>query len=151
MKVKIESEKGFYVGDICYVLSDEVYDAWGDKGYADGIFKDPASGFSFAVAGTAYGDGTYYDGDGHEYGVDAGVIGIVPLEMVAKKDGVRGGRVIYASGIAQFEADDGVFDVHFSSGNMAVHINTNSEEEDFEDDVDETGFDPYSGCYTYDC
>ena len=22
---------------------------------------------------------------------------------------------------------------------------------DFYDDVDETGFDPYAGCYTYDC
>lgn len=25
------------------------------------------------------------------------------------------------------------------------------EEEDFEDDVDETGFNPYEGCYDYDC
>jgi predicted dehydrogenase len=26
-----------------------------------------------------------------------------------------------------------------------------NEDEDFEDDVDESGFDPYEGCYTYDC
>lgn len=25
------------------------------------------------------------------------------------------------------------------------------EEEDFSDDVDESGFDPYEGCYTFDC
>jgi hypothetical protein len=25
------------------------------------------------------------------------------------------------------------------------------EEDDYEDDVDECGFDPYEGCYTYDC
>lgn len=25
------------------------------------------------------------------------------------------------------------------------------ENEDWEDDVDECGFDPYEGCYTYDC
>ena len=26
-----------------------------------------------------------------------------------------------------------------------------SDEEDYEPDVDECGFDPYEGCYTYDC
>jgi hypothetical protein len=26
-----------------------------------------------------------------------------------------------------------------------------NKDEDFEDDVDESGFDPYEGCYTYDC
>ena len=35
---KIKSEKGFYVGDICYALSDDTYDGvWGGAGYEDGI------------------------------------------------------------------------------------------------------------------
>jgi hypothetical protein len=31
------------------------------------------------------------------------------------------------------------------------HWCEDDEDEDFEDDVDECGFDPYTGCYTGDC
>ena len=31
------------------------------------------------------------------------------------------------------------------------HWAQDDEDEDFEDDADECGFDPYEGCYTYDC
>lgn len=33
---------------------------------------------SVAAVSTAHGDGVYYDTDGHAYGVDAGMIGVVP-------------------------------------------------------------------------
>ena len=80
----LNSKKGFYVGDICYVLDDNVYDdIWGKAGYEDGVYETPFGQFAkFAVASTAYGDGSYADQFGHEYGVDAGVIGIVPWELL---------------------------------------------------------------------
>lgn len=30
-------------------------------------------------------------------------------------------------------------------------VNERQDEEDFSDDIDESGFDPYEGCYTFDC
>lgn len=44
--------------------------------------------------------------------------------------------------------------------NMEAYLELEAEEDyyesddydyDYNDDVDETGFDPYAGCYTYDC
>lgn len=152
MEAKIESKRGFYIGDVCYVLADDIYhDVWGANGYRDGVVE--ARGFKFAVSGTAFGDGTYYDREGYEYGVDAGVIGLVPLELV-EKDGADGGRVILGGGEATFEAEDGVFFVSLPNGDNVVIDTKNDEDEDdddyFEDDVDECGYDPYLGCYTDD-
>ena len=85
VSVKIRSDIGFYIGDICYVLDDRLYHGvWGDQhGFVDGTFKDPDTGLEVAVAGTAYGDGRYLGSDGAEFPVDAGVIGLVPLELAA--------------------------------------------------------------------
>lgn len=156
MEAVIKSGKGFYLGDVCYVLGDRIYHGeWGRMhGYKDGEWEDPKTGFSFAVAGTAYGDGSYYDGEGHEYGVDAGVIGIVPLELVEKEDGLELGRVFNGSE-AEFEEEDGVFFVRVDGGSFVI-INTKEDEEDEEDGDcwddadDEMGYDPYLGCYTDD-
>jgi len=158
MVAKVKSGEGFYVGDICYVLSDRVYHGeWGRMhGYKDGVWEDPRSGFSFAVAGTAYGDGSYVDGEGHVYGVDAGVIGLVPLELVDDISGLEDGRAFIGGGEAEFEAEDGVFIVSLPKGERVI-INTRDdefeeddwdEEDDWEDSHDEMGYDPYLGCYT---
>ena len=88
MRAKIKSDIGFYVGDICYVLADELYHkVWGGiYEYQDCVVKDPKTGLHFAVAGTAWGDGGYIGSDGVEYSVDAGVIGLVPIELVRNVD-----------------------------------------------------------------
>lgn len=155
MVAKVKSGKGFYVGDICYVLSDEIYHGvWGAAHYEDGVYE--AKGYEFAVAGTAYGDGTYADGQGNVYGVDAGVIGIVPLELIGKLDGLESGRVFFQSGEADFEEEDGVFYVAMPDGEIVI-IDTKDEDENWWDDEhaegfadDEVGYDPYLGCYTDD-
>ena len=85
-KVTIKSSKGFYIGDICYVLNKDFYHGvWGAADYKDGKYADPETGVEFAVAGTAYGDGEYQDNHGNRYPVDAGVIGLVPLELVEEE------------------------------------------------------------------
>ncbi len=166
---KVKSNKGFYLGDVCYVLSEDVYDqVWGEENnYEDGIIEVPGTDCCFGVASTAYGDGGYYDGESHEYGVDAGVIGLVPLELVEKEDGLEFGRVFGEIGTAEFEADEGKFFVTLPSGKIVI-IDTKGEDEVYEDkeeepnddgwyfDIvegfsdDEVGFDPYLGCYTDD-
>ena len=127
----VKSNKGFYVGDICYALCDSIYHGvWGGVDYSDGIYEDPETGLSFAVASTAYGDGTYEDDYGRTYGVDAGVIGLVPGELAEK--GTDGGHYFPGAGEATFTACGGVFDITLPSGET-IHINT----DDYEDEDEE--------------
>ena len=121
----IESKKGFYIGDICYVLNDKVYHGvWGKAEYKDGIYKEPSTGFEFAVAGTAYGDGEYEDNEFRRYYVDAGCIGLVPLELVEKDTG--GGHLYEGAGTATFEAESGSFKITLPCGKI-ITIETDEE------------------------
>lgn len=129
------SKEGFYIGDICYALSDEVYHGiWGDEHhFEDGKFEDH-SGIGFAVGSTAYGDGVYTGTDGFDYGVDVGVIGIVPLELV-KKDVDGLGTVHRVPGTARYQFENGVFDFTLPDGKK-IHIETEYDEDDESDEWD---------------
>ena len=148
----VSSTKGFYIGDICYVLSDEVYHRfWGDRhNYEDGVLTDPESGFRFAVNRTAYGDGTYADEYGHEYPVDSGVIGLVPLELVNDMQKAHDlGVVIEKPGVACFYSEDGVFTITTPSNETHI-IDTNYEsdyESDYDDDYESDYEDDYESDY----
>ena len=128
----IASKKGFYVGDICYSMYHELYDEfWGDQcGYDDGIHTIPddsivpgTAGFKFAVASTAWGDGTYKDEDGREYPVDAGVIGVLPLELVNFNYYTDGGHIFELPGSCEFEEYCGIFKIVLPDGEI-VKIDT---------------------------
>ena len=77
----------YFCGDLCYVMHPqwkEVCDlmfATAGNSVLDGEFN-LANGVRFAVSSTAYGDGTYYDSEGREYPVDAGLIGCIRVEDV---------------------------------------------------------------------
>lgn len=117
IRATIKSNKGFYIGDICYVLNDDIYDGiWGKIGqYQDGEYAT-GGGNKFAVASTAYGDGCYADDYGNVYGVDAGVLGLVPLELVAKRNGIQWGAVFEGEGEATMVARDGEFEFTLPNG-----------------------------------
>ena len=79
----------YYVGDLCYVMSDEEWDevcsiTIKDNKCIEGEFnlKD---GRRFALYGTAWGDGLYNDQYGHSYSVDSGTIGCI-LESDIKEN-----------------------------------------------------------------
>ena len=144
----VTSNKGFAIVDPCYVLSDSVYyDFWEKKkNFAEGVFD--YEGSSFAIARTAYGDGFYYDNHAHKYPVDAGVIALIPLELVSDKSGLEFGTVFNIPGEAEFKSEDGVFDITFSNG-YSVHINTKCEDsdcldDDSDDSEDEEEYNEYS-------
>ena len=90
----------YYVGDLCYVLHDEWDEVCeltiqGNK-FVDGEFnlKD---GRRFALYSTAYGDGTYLDQAGNEYGVDAGSIGCILLNDInleSEENFLTGGNIV---------------------------------------------------------
>ena len=76
----------YYVGDLCYVMTDAEWDQFcaitiKDNKCLDGEFEMP-DGRKFATYGTAWGDGCYRDQFGNEYGVDAGLIGCIRVEDI---------------------------------------------------------------------
>ena len=124
----IRSDEGFYVGDICYVLGNEIYyGVWGEKyNFREGSIQDPESGRVLAVAGTAYGEGSYIGSDGTSFSVDAAVIGLVPLELVGKPGGLNEGKVVKIPGRAIFWAEDGKFEITFPDDSVLT-IDTSDE------------------------
>ena len=75
----------YYIGDLCYALSDDVYhNIFGGMGYSDGIYQHKSTGHTFALAPTAWGDGAFKGSDGKVFGVDAGMIGICSVALKEK-------------------------------------------------------------------
>ena len=116
----IISKKGFYVGDICYAMPNRLYhEFWGDElGFASGVHLVPkneilpsGAGFFFAVDNTAWGDGCLRDNSRREYDVDAGVIGMLPLELVDTDRYYGGGHIFEIPGVAEFLCEDGKFTI----------------------------------------
>jgi len=135
-KVTIKVNGSFYVGDICYCLKSEVYHGvWGDKyHFEDGAFTDPETRLQFAIMSTAYGDGCYYDTDGHEFPVDAGNIGIVDMGLAkrsAEELNDNCGVVFNYDGEVSIEYDHGTITVEF--GDDALVIETSDTEDDWYD------------------
>ena len=98
----------YYVGDLCYVMHDEWDEVCGkffegrdDHGCNQGVFQ-LKDGRKFASFNTKWGDGVYFDQDGEEYGVDAGLIGCISLndiDLNADGNSTLGGQII------QFDSD----------------------------------------------
>jgi len=74
----------YYIGDLCYMMKDSVYDKiWGNKyNYDSGNYErtgdKPAY---FSMMHTTFGDGLMVDRTGVEYGIDAGIIGICSINI----------------------------------------------------------------------
>ena len=76
----------YYVGDLCYVFSDERWNEVCDliiEGHKvkDGEFT-MADGTRFAIYSTKYGDGLYEDNFGQRIAVDSGSIGCISIEHI---------------------------------------------------------------------
>ena len=82
---KAEVEKGkYYLGDPCYVFNDTDWDTLLDS---CNVFENPIGivrGYEILAFGTKYGDGEYIDNYGTLYPVDAGLIGLVPFDLIKK-------------------------------------------------------------------
>ena len=109
----IRSDKGFFVGDISYVLSNRLYHGLlGDEmDYPTGVIH-------------ISGDGVFVDNHGNRYCVDSGMLGIVPLELV-KDERPDIGLIVPTAGAAWFSHDfDGVFDFYVPP-HTHIHLDTN--------------------------
>lgn len=76
----------YYVGDPCYVLKgDEQWDTFLGKYWKhDNTGGGPVTlnGHRMVAFNTQHGDGSYHDGDGREYPVDAGLIAMLPVDLM---------------------------------------------------------------------
>lgn len=75
----------YYVGDPCYVIADDKWDEFLEPYWATCGGEFMFAGHQVAAYSTAHGDGVYFDQDGNQYGVDAGMIGVIPMELVTKR------------------------------------------------------------------
>jgi hypothetical protein len=106
-----ETNFTYFVGDLCYVLTDNEWDTVcatvpmrgemleaieSDDGYDCDFFLNPhedmfssAEGYEaakqFVCFSTAYGDGVYNDLDGNPYSVDSGTIGMIRTDYITDK------------------------------------------------------------------
>jgi len=73
----------YVLGDRCYVFPD--HDKWMQLLESCNYFQDnpigKLDGHCVLGFGTRWGDGLYSDHDGFDYPVDAGLIGLVPVEL----------------------------------------------------------------------
>lgn len=117
----------YYIGDPCYAIANadwmEVLDQSDFFEKNDGIFF--YKGQTCWAHGTAYGDGEYGDNRGNSYGVDAGLIGIMPVTACDKDTlfhvGLDGGNIINFNKDFRVWEGDGTF--HFGT----LYIKTGDE------------------------
>ena len=107
----------YYIGDISYVLSSEIYrDFWHEvHNFQDGIYE--INNGHFAVSGTKYGDGCYSDNKDNDYPVDAGVIGLVSEKLLVKEelDMIIMWKPVIINSITpvKFEFNNGIFIIEY--------------------------------------
>lgn len=134
----IHSDIGFYVGDVCYALGEDVYYGfWGVRNnFDDGVYEVPGGNAKFAVASTAYGDGEYMSNDGRMFWVDAGNLGIVPLELAERERADELGYVFLMPGTAEFCTENGVFEFTLPNRNsFTVDTRYDEEDEEYDEEI----------------
>ena len=126
----------YYIGDLCYVMHPE----WDEfcsltingHNVLDGEFnlKD---GTRFATFTTKWGDGTYRDEQGREYGVDAGLIGCIRVDDIAPSElaNIKDGHVVeFVQDFSTFSAG-GIIRI----GSVCIDTDWAEEEEEEEDEI----------------
>lgn len=88
----------YYLGDPCYSVPKEKWMEWleaADYKNESHVLVAELEGRKVIGFCTAYGDGVYQDQFGRLYGVDAGLIGLVPVEVADNRySGESSGRII---------------------------------------------------------
>ncbi len=116
--MKTATDKGFYIGDPCYLYHGR-HEEWMAMLKECDYFRKPfkSDEGTIIAVGTYSGDGTYAGTDGTNYSVDAGLIAVVPMETV--KDGAEldYGRVVEGKGEASIDYDAGTIMVNLDMEN----------------------------------
>lgn len=126
----------YYVGDLCYVMHPQWKEvcalmfATDGNNVLNGEFN-LANGVRFAVSSTAHGDGTYFDRQGRQYPVDAGLIGCIRVEDVYDPEWwLEGVNVIEFERPFQIVYNEGFIRFIDDYNTILVSIDTSDEEEE---------------------
>ena len=127
----------YYVGDLCYVFNDEDWQAVckviiDGHSCLEGEFNLP-DGRRFAVFSTAWGDGEYYDQNGHSYSVDAGSIGCMLVDNITAN---KYDNLLDLGNIVEMKRD---FQCYSNDG--LIHIGDLEIDTDPKDDWDDMDYD----------
>jgi hypothetical protein len=134
-RVEVVVPAGIYViGDPCYAVPDKDWDGLLQScNYFEspiGYVNDGAQKFPVLAFSTKWGDGCYPGSDGNEYPVDAGLLGLVPVEIVealVDHDGDYDGVIV--------KFDKPTLCVNDGSGNLKFgHINIDTDPAEEEED-----------------
>ena len=114
----------YFIGDICYALSDFVYnEIWGDNfGFREGLYNHQKG--TFVMGRAMYGNGDYLGTDGRVYAIDSGIVGMVSWDLVDNKDCKSGSVHEFSESIYFCITGEGHF--IFSSGKVKLVIDTAS-------------------------
>ncbi len=136
--------KSIYVGDLCYVFSDENWKLVcnvlnpiieGNPHWEGGrlsFTNTDGKKVEIFIGLTAYGDGRYFPDDGNNpLLVDSGTLGCVSLDDCDEKDTSRFGLTLEGSVEDSFIEKKGVFNFG------GVRVDTAMEDEDYEDDYED--------------
>lgn len=128
----------YYIGDLCYIIRDELWQEVCDKFFGDiGDTLTLSDGRRIAMMSTAYGDGTYYDQHSNVYDVDSGTLGCVAVDIPNLEFDAFGHAVFEGDNYFKF---DEPFIIDYQIGTVVfgnVRIDTSGwslDEEGFDDD-----------------
>jgi hypothetical protein len=124
----------YFIGDPCYIFEDNWEQVLRDTNYFKNSNKYKIFGQECYVGDTKHGDGCYTDNKGRQYGVDTGLIGVLPATLLKVDNYVSLQKVIESDmmHIVDFEKD---FEVAIHDGVFFfrdIIINTKDEEVDSE-------------------
>jgi len=133
MSVKFKAGT-YYVGDLCYVINDQNWEVLGEKTH---WFQDDDKfefkGREVFVSSTAYGDGLFRDYQDREYSVDAGLIGVIPFDIIDdNKTGSGGQIIVFENDFSASCSDKGIFKI----GDITIDT-SNDEDEDWDESESE--------------
>lgn len=134
----------YVIGDPCYHVPDDEWDSVlsqsdffnmrgsggaGENGKCHATFKKANGELGTVVAfSTQYGDGVYEDQQGRKYGVDAGLIGIIPLADVDELDESLANVIEFDSHFRCYDSD-GIL----TFGNVVIDTRDDDTDNDFGD------------------
>jgi len=96
----------YYLGDPCYVIEGERWNEFLGEFWvlSPGIFT--FDNFECCAFYTKWGDGCYRSSEGHLLGVDAGMIGIIPMEIITNGHPETDGAIVeFISAFECFESN----------------------------------------------
>jgi len=97
----------YFIGDPCYVFSRSDWDNFACDAILDG--RETIQDLPYFAAHTLNGDGLYKGSNGFEFGVDAGLLGAIPVALITKTPDPGDGIIVDCPGGLDCEENDGIF------------------------------------------